>query len=428
MREQISAKELVSYGSLAAPLSFAGISIYVNAPDYYATQYGMSLGTLGLALLALRFIDGIQDSIIGYLSDRNIHKRTIFMPLSLIILGISFFMLFSPITSHYLIWFILMIFISTTAFSILTINLNSIGAMWSRNSEQKTTIAAYREIFGIIGLLIAITLPSILQMQMGKVSAFFIMGLTLLMLIALTLPVFFSLSDKIILKSISPTKLNVTSLPTIPNKIKQFYIVYALSMLASSIPAVLVLFFIRDRLDLENYTGLFLLTYFAAGAIGIPLWKKLSIKKSKNIAWLYSMLLAIIVFFWATFLNQGSFWQYLIICLLSGIAFGADLVLPHSILADYTDNKKDSKHSSFYYGILAFLAKLSFALAAAISLPLLESQGFAPAKVNSEHALTVLSIIYGAIPCVIKIFSILLLRRMTNATKTDYHRSFNNVK
>nr|MCH9704551.1 MFS transporter [Pseudomonadota bacterium] len=54
-------KELVAYGMLAMPLAFAGIPLYLHAPDFYATEFGISLASLGFVLLALRCIDAIQD-------------------------------------------------------------------------------------------------------------------------------------------------------------------------------------------------------------------------------------------------------------------------------------------------------------------------------------------------------------------------------
>jgi len=42
------------------------------------------------------------------------------------------------------------------------------------------------------------------------------------------------------------------------------------------VPATLVLFFIRDRLQAAAFEPLFLASYFAAGALSMPLWVKLA--------------------------------------------------------------------------------------------------------------------------------------------------------
>ena len=61
---------LFHYGLIALPVAFAGFPIYLLAPDFYATQFGLSLTSLATVLLVLRFIDGIQDPFIGAFSDK----------------------------------------------------------------------------------------------------------------------------------------------------------------------------------------------------------------------------------------------------------------------------------------------------------------------------------------------------------------------
>lgn len=68
---RIPAKALLTYGALAFPLSFAGLPIYLHAPDFYAVTLAQPLASLGLVLLALRLIDAFQDPLIGSLSDRS---------------------------------------------------------------------------------------------------------------------------------------------------------------------------------------------------------------------------------------------------------------------------------------------------------------------------------------------------------------------
>jgi len=93
------------------------------------------------------------------------------------------------------------------------------------------------------------------------------------------------------------------------------------------------LFFIRDRLGATQEAGLFLLLYFLAGAVGMPLWSFLARRIGLTKSWALSMALAIISFVWAYFLGTGDVWHYGVICVVSGIAFGAELSLPPAMLA-----------------------------------------------------------------------------------------------
>ena len=78
--EVIQRKNIVQYSTLALPIAFAGMPLYVHAPDYYATEFGLSLGSIGLMLLFLRLIDALQDPLIGQLSDRFSKKRPFCLP------------------------------------------------------------------------------------------------------------------------------------------------------------------------------------------------------------------------------------------------------------------------------------------------------------------------------------------------------------
>jgi MFS family permease len=99
----------------------------------------------------------------------------------------------------------------------------------------------------------------------------------------------------------------------------------------------LVLFFIEDVLKAPQQAAMFLIAYFAAGAIGMGLWIWLSRRIGKARAWLVGMLLSIVAFVWAFTLGAGDVTAFMIICVLSGIGLGADLALPPSMLADVID-------------------------------------------------------------------------------------------
>lgn len=412
----ITKKDLISYGMLATPLAFAGIPLYINAPDYYATEFGISLASLGFVLLALRFIDAVQDPLIGFFSDKYSKYRPVIMLLAAILLVSSFAMLFNPLSDSYLLWFGVFVLLSTTAFSILTINLNTLGGIWSRDKNKKTTIAGYREAFGLVGLILAVIMPSLLQNNMQKDEAFEYVSIFLGVITLTGISAFLLWQNKfsLINKPIEPKPFNLQNFYNLSSYTKKFFATYSVSMLASSIPAVLVLFFIRDRLNLEVYAGLFLLAYFISGAIGIPIWQKLSCYLGKYKTWLCAMSLAVVSISWALFLEEGDFAQYIVICIASGVAFGAELVLPTSILADHIHDHKKEEQASLHYGILAFLAKLALAFAAAISFVFLDIFGFTPGVQNEESSLQALSISYAAIPCAIKLISIYLLWRIIN--------------
>lgn len=415
---RISSGRLAQYGFLAVPVAFAGYPLYVLAPDFYAANHGVPLALLGLLLLGLRVFDALQDPFIGWASDRFSSRIFPALMVSAVVLVGSIYALFHPATTNPALWFCLCMLLAVSAYSVLSINLNALGALWTKDPGEQTRIAGLREAFGLVGLLIAVTLPTLLLKQFSTSAAYgwFAAILGVLMLLALlAFHRWISHAALVKRRETARQKLGET-LKALSPSTRKLFLIYAISMLASSIPAVLVLFFIRDLLGAEAYTGLFLLLYFLSGALSMPVWKRVSISNGKHRAWLISMLLAVASFIWAFFLGAGDAWQYAAICIASGIALGADLALPPSILADHMHNEGSQSSAATQFSLLALIAKAALAIGSAIALPILDASGFVPAAANSPTALSSLSFTYALLPCLIKIFAAILLYRFFTIT------------
>ncbi len=403
----ITVFDLIIYGLVALPMAFSGIPLYLHAPDFYAGTLGISLTKVGIILLALRFIDAIQDPIIGKVSDKLRKHRLKLVAFGIGMLSSGFFMLFNPLVSDefvLLIWFGVSIFIATTGFSIAQININTIGGIWSDNYDEKTKISTFREGLGLIGLIVAAALPSILTNIYNNEDAFQKYAIFMIFISLVTTSIF------LIFTNYKETNSNgeVTSWANILEAIKEnkrFFLTYFISIVASSIPAVLVIFFIRDKLNLEENIGLFLAVYFLSGAASMPAWNKVAKGNKKLKAWRLSMIIAITTFGWAFFLEEGDFYQFLIICIASGFAFGAELALPPAILADNLSEGSESTE----YSVLGFLLKFGLAVATGLMLPALDFFGFETKNNNSEEALVALSVFYALVPCAIKFIAMILI-------------------
>lgn len=428
---RLSFSRLAQYSVPAIPIAFAGFPLYVLAPDFYATQHGVSLALMGLALLFLRAFDAVQDPFIGAMSDRFSAKVLPLMLISAALLVASIYALFNPMGTNPLWWFAATMALAVTSYSILSINLNTLGALWTEDKQQQTRITGMREAFGLVGLLLAVILPGVLgkYVDADEVYSWFsaiLAGLMLLSFIAFI---------RWFAHKTAPQQLSAiagqtvwATLRALPAETKKLFLIYGLSVLASSIPAVLVIFFIRDRLNAQSDTGLFLLLYFLSGALTMPLWKMLSAKYGKCHAWLMSMLLACGSFVWAFFLGAGDIWQYGVICVASGMALGGDLALPPSILADHIHDNGSDTSAATQFSVLALLTKAGLAIGSVVALPILDFAGFAPATKNSDTALFSLSVAYAVIPCAIKLGSAYFLYRffITFSRKTNHETSLEN--
>ena len=416
---KITKLDLFYYSFPAIFTSFAGIPLYIYAPEYYNANYGVSLSYLGLSLLALRAIDAVQDPLIGLLSDKYSRYRYSIILFASIVLVISFSVLFQPDISNAKIWFFIAMLVATSSYSIVTINLNTYGGLWTQDKKQQIKITTSRESFSLIGLLVAVSIPAILVSKMNSSDTFLIMGIILFILMC------FSMISLRIWCKRNPAYDNNTKsynfdikfIRTLSAETRYFFKIYFVSMLASAIPSVLVIFFIKYILDATSYTGLFLFLYFISGAIGMIFWYHFSNKLGKEKAWAYSMLIATMSFVWAFFLREGDLVQYAIICAISGIAFSADLSIPPSILADKIHKQHLEKNATFWFGILAFLAKLSLGVSSAVVMFILEKGGLQSSSLNGDDTLLLLSFLYSIVPCAIKLVSYAMINHSIRISK-----------
>ena len=402
----MSRLSLYQYGILALPLAFAGLPLYLHIPDLYATQFGMSLATIGILLLAIRLFDAFQDPIIGFLTSRLTSNKSILSSIMLsmlIMLAASMYLLISP--QEFLptyIWFAIFMLLCTTAYSTLNIVYQSLGAIWCKDYHQRTKITTTREAIGLIGITLAAILPTLLAEKYGVQEAFKIFAIIFVALIAFVALIWLPWLKKVSFESLPKSKTGSLSFLKF-KATRPLFIIWFLSQLSAAIPVVLVIFFVRDNLELENLLGAYLLIYFVSGALGMPLWRYIEKIKTKQFAWQSAMFLAIASFIWAYFLEAGDMYEYGLVCVFSGLALGAELGIPPSILADTISREKEDAAAAKYFGISTFLGKFALATASGLVLPIIAYWGYSPNSENSTEALHALAISYSIIPCAIKL-------------------------
>jgi Na+/melibiose symporter-like transporter len=174
------------------------------------------------------------------------------------------------------------------------------------------------------------------------------------------------------------------------------------------------LFFVEDRLQLSDAAGPFLILFFVAAAVSIPAWTRLATLLGARSTLVIVMFLAIASFAWAATLDGGEAMAFALICIGSGFAAGADmLILPalfSSVLA------RAGLQTGQAFGFWSFANKMTLAIAAGVVLPILDWQGFQSNTVNAPEALSSLTLLYAIIPCGLKIFAIAITLALPRKT------------
>ncbi len=384
---------LLAYGGLGLPLAFAALPLYIHLAPFYSSVISLSL--LGVILLALRFLDAAIDPLIGALFDRFPHPRTL-VALSLPVLGLGWIGVFTlPESLPVVPWLIVMLMLTTIGYSLVTVVHNTWGACLSSVPHERTRLFAAREGFGLLGVVLAAALPTLLAASLAEGLAR--MGWIFLGLL-LGFAAFTLIASPAMERSTRSPGFKQMLRPLANPVFARFVPGYLLNGVAAALPATLVIFFIEDLLKLASHSGLFLVIYFLSGALGLPLWVRLAKRIGTLDAWLASMALSIAAFAGAFWLGAGDLVGYALVCAASGLALGADLALPPALVADMID-ADPAPQPGTYYGLLSFFAKLTLALAAGTALPLLDFWGYSPGGGN----LFALSATYALLPIVMKL-------------------------
>lgn len=398
------------YGLLGLPLAFAALPIYVHVPHLYAAELGLSLSLVGAILLATRVADALADPLIGWFSDHRASRRGL-ITLALVPLALGLSGLLMPPDGAGPLWLAGGLVLVSAGYSLATINHAAWGAELGDDDDARTRLVASREGFGLFGVMLASALPGLLAGDLpAGLERLAVVFVALLGLVALvSLP---ALPQGHRLPPVAERPWAGLRQALAERPFAMLLGVFAVNGIAAAIPASTVLFFVADVVQREDLSGLFLALYFVAGAVGLPLWVRLACRIGKPLAWLVGMGLAVIVFAWAGRLEAGDAWAFGLICVLSGLALGADLALPAAILADQLARQR-SPRAGACFGCWAFVAKASLALAAGLALPVLEALGYSPG-LRAPSAVAALAFVYGGLPLLLKLLAAGLLWRWRN--------------
>lgn len=402
------------YGALGLPLAFVALPLYVVLPGHYAEQHGVSLATLGAVLLGTRALDAALDPAIGRAVDalfaRSTRAALTVAAIAAVFVALGFTALFhAPLEGAALLgWLAGGLIVTYLAFSVLTIVHQAWGARLGGDASQRSRVVAWREGCGLFGVLAA----SVIPLQFGVDAASAVLAATLVVGIGLL-----AQSPRSAAQRTGPPAH--WALPWRSAPFRALLAVFMLNGIASAVPATLVLFFVRDRLQLPGAEALFLGAYFAAAALSVPLWLRAIRWAGLVPAWLGGMVLSLAAFGGAITLGAGDSAGFLAVCIASGVALGADLTVPGALLTGVIQRAGHAERAEgIYVGWWTCATKLNLGLAAGAALPLLALAGYAPGLRDAE-ALRALGLAYVAVPCALKLLAAGLLYRSWITKRMD---------
>ncbi len=420
--------KILAYGFPSLPLASIYFSIYVLLGEFYFKIYGLSLSSIGLIFILIRLFDAFSDPVMGYISDNFPQKFGSRKPWVLIggtIFIFSTWMLFVPIfqsvgISYFSFWLL----ISAVGWTVAYAPYYAMGAELTFDYLERSRVTFCRELFTILGIILASLLYSISIDFDNKILQSGISTKAGLYQICIVSSFIFFISMVFFL--ISNTKNKQISKAKNKN-FKIFEIIYSLKKqellrrllfshfingLANGLPPALFVFFVNSVLKKPEFTGILLFLYFVGALMGVPFWIYLSSKYDKHKVWCFAMIYACVIFVFVLFLGEDDLILFIIICILSGLALSADLAIPSSIQADIIDLeylKTGKRLTGQFFAFWGLVSKSAIAISTGMALILLDIIGYNSNENNGVFVLFSVSFIYGGLPIFFKIISIYLM-------------------
>ncbi len=400
---------LARYGAVQFPLNFVALPLYVFLPAYYGTRHGLPLALLGALLLGARLADALVDPALGRLADRMLARRRAWELIavsSLVSLAGFAVLMALPAwlgrgagTLTFSCAFVAALWLAQAGGTAAGVAHQAWGAALGQGEAARARVFAWREALGLGGVLAAAAAT-----QAGG-PAVFTLGFALSLGAALILLHGVELPSQFAPRPSSFAGLRAVVEPLRHPAFRSLLATYVTSGVAASIPATLVLFFVRDRIGAPQWAGAYLLLYFAGAAAGVPLWLRAVRRFGAAPTWLFGIGVTVCSFAWAAGLQPGQRLGYAAVCVACGLALGADLIVPPALLAGLIRSLgHGGRLEGAYFGLWSLAAKFTLALAAGLALPLLSVLGYRPGT-PATGALPALVVAYALFPCALKLLS-----------------------
>jgi len=414
---------LTGFASIAVPIAGAGLPLALFVPQLYATQFGLSLATIGFIFLLGRIWDVSADPLVGALSDRTrsrFGRRRPWIAAGGLLFGLSSALLFFPpaalVTPAYL---GAALFFFYLGWSMIEIPASAWAGELSRHYHGRTRVVSYQALLRAIGLLAVLVLPTILdQVEPGNgtlklqlVGGFIIA--TLIPSLALTL---FSVPEPPV-PATPPVRQSfwrATSVIFSDRLLLRVLASDAVVTAGQSIRASLIVFFAVWYMGLPAWaSGLYLLQ-FIFGVAAAPIWLRIGTRIGKRQAAISGEVAQAAINIGLLFVFPGGLPLLLALTIAQGLTQGSGNLMLRAMVADVADAHRlrtGHDRTGLFFSVFALSAKLGPAIGIGIALPLIAWLGFAAGPQNDPTALEGLKTVFALGPALAHIIATLIIWR-----------------
>lgn len=403
-------KNFSAYGSVGILISLADYPLVVLVPAFLIEQFSLSLTIIGGIFFAARLIDLISDPVVGAICDytkkNNLSYKSwiqIGCPIYLLCLWLVFSAP-SDASISYITFAVLALYVSRT---IVDIPHNALASYLAKDETERLQFFGSKSIFLVIGIAVSGGVVTLFKGNLSEALwAISLVSICLAIPIIFVFTYFLNEGDQMIsqeksLKISKPIFFQFTA--------------FFLNQLGNGFAATLVILYINEVLNLPSLSGIFLGSLFISSAISIPVWISLARRFKTRELWSFAIAISCFIFALVPLITEGDWFSYLIICILAGACFGADAMLPPTILSNLINKaaKKPISNNGKIFSYKSALSKMSLVLPIVIAFPILDSLKI----YNADFYNNGIVIFYAIVPILPKLLSLYYIRKSKAAER-----------
>ncbi|MBU0672609.1 MAG: MFS transporter [Candidatus Margulisbacteria bacterium] len=360
-----------SFGAVATALSYQAFSTYIIFFYVDVVKLPAYLAAIGMLIYAVW--NAINDPLAGYISDHTHSRwgrRIPYIALGAVPFGLAYFLLWTPPFTNYsqtmllFAYFVGFICLFDGFYTVTILNWASLFPEMFPSLKERSRVNAYRQSFGMIGLVLGIAVPPLIYGSLGWawMGAIFGVIISVSLLIAL-----WGSHEHLEFSQEKQLPLWASFKATLKNRsfltfvFSNLFVQYSFTIILATIP-----FFAKYILD-EGAPGTAAILA-AAFLTAIPMlyvWERIAVKfgvKRSYMAAILVLAVALVPLFFV-----GNFIGTLLTAFMIGIGLSGFILVVDLMIADVIDEDETvtgTRREGMFFGANAFITRFAIALEA----------------------------------------------------------------
>jgi glycoside/pentoside/hexuronide:cation symporter, GPH family len=400
-------------GDYASNLYWQSISIFLLF--FYTDAVGLTAATAGLIYMIASIVDALADPVMGSIADRTRTSRGRYRPYILfgcVPLGLSFVLLYwkPPLEGLWLaVWMMITHIVFRFAYTVVTIPYTSLNARLTASSDERSTLAGWRMIFGVFAALTIsyFTYPLVGALGKGNAANGYTYAAAVFAVVATIIyPMVYAITREPVERPGDEPRLTLAGYwrGLAPNR--AFWVLVIATVVASICTFALgksILYYFKYYLHDEASSRLAFSAMSASGLVIIPAWVWITKFIGKRAVWMCAVLwsLAMLtIFALVDFKTPLAMTIWLLGWSVGSLGFALTFwsMVPDTV--EYGEWKTGARTESFIFGLFQFFLKAALGIGAGLFGLLLSKVGYVANTDQSPATLAGLKAIMIYLPAI----------------------------